>query len=77
MNVLIIFAIYTHSNDVGAAEAPALVLGGVPISLTALKVILQILLTGLNVACWFVPMKVRHLYIDYQSSSFASCSPYQ
>lgn len=50
-------------------------LGGVPISLTALKVILQILLTVLNVACWFVPMKVRHLDIYHTFSSFASCSP--
>lgn len=40
-------------------EPPALVLGNVPISLSAVKVILQLLLTGLNVACWLVPMKVK------------------
>lgn len=41
---------HSHGASVGAIQSP---------SLPLIKVLLQLLLTGLNVMCWLVPMKIK------------------
>jgi hypothetical protein len=43
-----------------------------PITLSFLKIILQLLLTGLNVACWLVPLKIKRFSENQNLISMAN-----
>jgi hypothetical protein len=47
-------------------------IGGLSMSFPVFKLLLQLLLTGLNVACWLVPMKVKRFSQNKELISLAN-----